>query len=56
VLQGIVVGGWSVMSITWISAAAAVIAIFVFSFARSLSSNDEVSKEEQLMKEEYNIS
>jgi DHA1 family putative efflux transporter-like MFS transporter len=45
-IGGIVVGGWSVMSITWISAAAAVIAVLVFSFARSLSSpDDEVSRE-----------
>ncbi|WP_278245897.1 MFS transporter [Clostridium sp. DL-VIII] len=56
VIGGIVVGGWSVMSITWISAIAAVIAIFAFSFARSLSStDDEASKEEQFMEEEYEM-
>ncbi|MFP3126794.1 MFS transporter [Ectobacillus funiculus] len=41
-IGGIVVGGWSIMAITWISAAsaviAAVIAVFSFGFARSLSS------------------
>ncbi|WP_028401169.1 MFS transporter [Ectobacillus panaciterrae] len=41
-IGGIVVGGWSIMEITWISAAsvaiAAVVAVFSFGLARSLSS------------------
>lgn len=40
-IGGIVVGGWSIMAITWISAASAAVAILVFSFARSLSRSDD---------------
>jgi DHA1 family putative efflux transporter-like MFS transporter len=56
-IGGIVVGGWSVMAITWISAASAAVAILVFSFARSLSkSKDEVSMEKQCNEKEYELS
>lgn len=56
-IGGIVVGGWSIMAITWISAASAAVAILVFSFARSFSrSDDEVRREEQSKEEEYKIS
>lgn len=45
-IGGIVVGRWSVMAITWISATSAAVAILVFNFARSLSrSDDEVRRE-----------
>lgn len=56
-IGGIVVGRWSVMAITWISAASAAIAILVFSFARSLSmTDDEVRREKQFKQEEFEIS
>jgi len=47
-IGGIVVGGWSVMSITWISAASAAVAILVFSFSRSFSrSKDEINQKKE---------
>lgn len=36
-IGGIAVGGWSVMTVTWIGVVSAVIAILLFGFARSLS-------------------
>ncbi|WP_297429708.1 MFS transporter [Clostridium sp.] len=45
-IGGIIIGVWSVKSITWISALSAAVAILVFCFARSLSRSDnEVSME-----------
>lgn len=40
-IGGIIIGGWSVMAITWISALSAAVAILVFSFACSLSRDGE---------------
>lgn len=55
-IGGIAVGGWSVMSITWIGGVSAAVAILVFCFARSLSkSKDEVIIEKQSHEEEYEL-
>jgi DHA1 family putative efflux transporter-like MFS transporter len=40
-IGGLVVGGWSIMGITWISAASAIIAILVFGLANLVSTSKE---------------
>jgi DHA1 family putative efflux transporter-like MFS transporter len=56
-IGGIVIGGWSIMAITWISAVSTALAILTFTFAHWSSRVDgEVRLEEQYGQKEYKIS